>query len=330
MLQRGIFILDIEIELAWGMIDQKINKEKVRNVSEKARSYLSYVICVLEKYNIPVTWSILGHLILNHCECRSGVPHPEMPRPSYKWLKRDWYAYDPCKTIREEPAFYGKDILDKIVNYAFETKIPHEFASHSFSHQIFGDPGCSREVAEAEVDRCGVLMEENYGIKPKVFIFPRNCVGNLDVLQRNGFIAFRGRIPHIIHYSESESGLLNKLRKYASLASYLISFYLTVPPPVASPSREHSLFSVPLSMCYNDKPFIPLRLIVLKAMKGLNKAIREKKIFYLCTHLVNFGATSNIKQFLGGFEQILEYADKLRRRNELEITTLRELAEKGS
>lgn len=327
MPSKGVFLLDIEVELAWGMIDEKMNKRKVRNASKKVRIHLEDVIHLLERYEVPVTWGILGHVILDRCDCRSGVPHPEMPRPSYTWMKRDWYEHDPCKELSEEPAFYGRDITDKIVHYMSQIKIPHDIACHSFSHQLFGDPGCSREVAEAEVKRCIELIEENYHIKPKVFIFPRDYPGHLDVLQKNGIIAFRGRIPHAITYSESGGGVSNSLRKYACLANHWTSFYLATPPPVVTPMQEHGLINIPASMSYNKKPFIPLRLITSKAKKGIEKAIEKREIFHLYTHLMNFGEVSNVKKFFEGFEEILSCADLGRRRDELETTTIRRLAE---
>lgn len=324
---RGIFLLDIVIELAWGLIDRKINRAKVRIASESARALLDDVINLLEKYSIPVTWGILGHVVLDHCNCKSGMPHPEMPRPSYRWMKRDWYEHDPCRKLVDEPAFYGRDITDKIVDYTSQSKIPHDIACHSFSHQLFGDPGCSQEVAEAEIKRCIQLMSENYGIEPKVFIFPRDYPGHLDILQRNGFIAFRGQIPHVVTYLESGRGVWNLIRKYTSLATYLMSFYLTIPPPVVSPRKEHGLINIPASMCYNKKMFIPLRLITSKAKNGIKRAINERRIFGLYTHLLNFAQAPDTKAFLGDFEQILAYADLCRSKNELEITTIRGIAE---
>lgn len=326
-MSKAIFLLDIEVELAWRVIDKRIRKEKLTRESEKVRELLGDIIQIVDKYSIPVTWGVLGHIMLDRCNRRSGVPHPEMLRPTYKWMKRDWYAYDPCKNMTEEPAFYGRDITDRIFNYALKSKTPHDIACHSFSHQLFGDKGCSEELAEAEIGQCIRLLTELYGIRPMVFIFPRDYPGHFDVLQKNSFIAFRGQIPRVITYLESGGGAWNTMRKYISLASYLISFYLGIPAPVVSPKRQNGLVSIPASMCYNKKPFVPLRLVVSKAMKGLNRAVKEKKIFHLYTHLINFGEAPDSKVFLQGFEKILASADFHRKRRELEIGTIRNIAE---
>lgn len=325
--RKGIFLFDIEVELAWGFIDQKFNRDKMERASLNARKHLNTILSLLDKHKIPVTWGVLGHITLDHCE-RANMPHSEMPRSSYQWLKLDWYEPDPCATLEDEPAFYGKDIVDRVVNFASKSTVSHDIACHSFSHQLFGDPGCSEEVAEAEVKKCLEIMEENYKIRPRVFIFPRDYTGHLDVLKRNGFVAFRGPIPHIITYTLAR-GTGNTLVRYASLASYWASFCFRVAPPVVQHFNEHGLINIPGSMCYNKKPFIPLSLIKAKALKGMERAVKENKIFHLYTHLINFGLAPNIKAFLKSFEEILAFADLLRTKNQLEITTIRKFAESG-
>jgi len=324
---KGVFLLDIEVELAWGIIDKRIDRKSLRNASEKVRKYLDNILFLLNRYTIPATWGIVGHLMLSRCESTSNMPHPEMPRPSYAWMARDWYENDPCKTLAEEPAFYGKDIVDKIVEYTGKKQNPEDIACHSFSHQLFGDVGCTRAVAEAEIKRCSSLLEENYGIRPRVFIFPRDSAGHLDILRNEGFISFRGSIPRSINYSETDQGILVRFRRNVSLAIYLASFYASIPPPVVSPKIENGLVNVPASLCYNKKRFIALNLIVKKAKKGIDRAVKEKKIFHLYTHLINFGVAPNPEAFILGFEEILAYANSKREENRLDITTLHRLAE---
>lgn len=323
---RAAFILDIEVELGWGTIDEKINKEALKKTAKKVRERLDIILNLLNQYSIPVTWGIVGHLILNRCEGELGVPHPEMPRPSYKWMNSDWYTNDPCKTLADEPAFYGKDIIDKIVNHTINATSSDEIACHSFSHQLFGDPGCSEVVAQAEVKRSVSLLKQYYGIRPRVFIFPRDSVGHLDILRKEGFLAFRGPISHVVSYSETERGIPGLLRKYSSLAIYFASFYLSISPPVVDPRVENELINIPASLCYNKKPLIPLSLIVHKAKKGIDRAVKEKKVFHLYTHLINFGTAPDPSAFIKGFESILAYANLKREENQLGITTIQRLA----
>lgn len=307
---RGIFLLDIEVELAWGMLDLRIDRENMIRICQRARMHLDSIFGLLEKHSIPVTWGILGHLLLHGSGRESEASHPETH-----------------KSLNDESAFYGKDITDKIVKYVLETELPHDIACHSFSHELFGDPRLGKTVAEAEVRRCVRILRETYGVTPKVFVFPKNDVGYLEVLSTNGFIAFRGPIPQIVDYSEHTTGIKNSVCKYASLTSQFASFYLRTPPPMVKAKKENSLINIPASMCFNKKPLLPLRLVLQKAMKGIDKAVRERKVFHLFTHLVNFGQPQKGMVFLKSFEKILAHANLCRERSRLEITTMRKLAE---
>lgn len=324
---KGVFLLDIEVELAWGIIDKRIDRKRLRSTSERVREHLGSILLLLDRYAVPATWGIVGHLMLSRCASASSMPHPEMPRPSYTWMTRDWYENDPCTTIAEEPAFYGKDIVDKIIEYTGKKQDPEDIACHSFSHQLFGDTGCTKAVAEAEVKRCLSLLEENYGLQPRVFIFPRDSVGHLDILRDEGFASFRGSIPRSIKYSETDERIISRFRRNVSLAVYLASFYASIPPPVVRPKIENGLVNVPGSLCYNKKRFIALNLIVKKAKKGIDRAIKEKKAFHLYTHLINFGVAPSPADFILGFEEILAYASSKREKNQLDIMTLHRLAE---
>lgn len=330
---KGVFLLDIEVELAWGIMTSpsrtKVNSKKLEEAARNIRERLKITFEVLENYEIPATWGILGHVLLDRCERNldSKLPHPDMPRPSYKWIETDWYWFDPCKTISEEPAFYGKDITDKIIDFTSKTKVKHEIACHSFSHPIFGDKNCNEKVAEAEVKKCIHLLRENYSIVPRVFIFPRNSPGHLNILRRNGIKAFRGPIPNAIKNLESEGGLVNSLRKHSSLALEFLSFYLETPPPLVMPSKEQGLVNIPASLCFSKPPFIPLRLVITKAKKGIQMAVKNKKIFHLFTHDINFGIVVDFKEFFEGFEEILKCAQTYWKRDELELTTMGRVAE---
>ena len=307
----GIFLLDIEVELAWGMLDIGMNKEKMINISQRARTHLQSIIDLLEKYNISVTWGILGHLLLHRSVGESKASHPEIPR----------------KSPNDESAFYGKDVTDKIIKYVLKTKTPHDIACHSFSHMLLGDPKLDKMVAETEVKRSVQILKETYGVVPKVFIFPKNDVGYLEVLKMNDFIAFRGPIPQLIDYSETARGIKNSVRKYVSLTSQLAAFYLKIPPRVVEPKEENGLINIPASMCFNKKPLLPLGLVLHKAIKGIDRAIRERKVFHLFTHLVNFGQPPEGTAFVKSFEKILAYANLCREKGGLEITTMRKIAE---
>ena len=319
-------MLWIEVELAWGRVHRRqLDLPKLARISMNAREILDSLLNLLEKYNVPVTWTILGHLLLTHCS-RGGVddpPHNDMPRPNYSWLKDDWYKYDPCTDIQRDPAWYGKDIVDRIIEYVKGSKVLHDVGCHSFSHQLFGDPGCEEELARAEIKKCIELMKSQYGITSKVFAFPRDYVGHIGVLKEFGFIGFRDTPPKLYPCLQLERTVSNLAKTYGSWFIQALSYYFLYPPHVVTPRESlPGLWAVPGCLAYSKKPLIPLRLVTLKAIKGINRAIREGKIFCMYTHLRNFGETDNL---LSHFEEILSYVNEKRGEGVLEVKTMIEL-----
>jgi len=322
----NVFMLGIDVELAWGLVHRKkIDLLKVKRKSMNVREILHTLTSLLDRYNIPVTWSILGHLLLDRCNKGSmnDLAHPDMPRPNYSWLRDDWYRYDPCTDIHRDPAWYGKDIIDRITKYVEKTKTFHEIGCHSFSHQLFGDPGCGEELARAEIQKCVELMKKEYNIVPKVFTFPRDYVGHLNVLKELGFIAFRDTLPKLYPCLKMEKTATNFMKTYSSLFVQFLSYYSFFPPHVVTPREAiPGLWSVPGCLAYSRKPLIPLKLVTFKAMQGIRKAIREAKIFSMYTHLSSFDENRYV---LLDLQKILSYVSKKREEGKLEVKTMTEL-----
>lgn len=327
----GIFMLWIDVELAWGLVHKrKLDLPKLTRISIRARETLDSVINLLEKYSVPATWTILGHLLLDHCS-RGSVndsPHIEMPRPSYSWLKVDWYRYDPCTDVQTDPAWYGRDIVDRIVEYVEKSRVPHDIGCHSFSHQLFGDSGCGEELAKAEVKKCVELLKSQYGIAAKVFAFPRDYVGHIGALKDFGIVGFRDTPPKLYPCLPLERTISNFVKTYFSLFIQFLSYYIFFPPHVVT-ARESlpGLWSVPGCLPYSKKPLIPLRLVTFKAIQGINRAIREGKIFSMYTHMRNFGEDDRL---LSDFEKILSHVNRKREEGALEMRTMTELVKELS
>lgn len=321
---KGTFILSIHVELAWGFLERSKMEKKHIEAIGKVREILDPLLKLISDYAIPVTWAILGHLFLDHCEC-TDRPHPDMPRPNYSWFEGDWYKHDPCGHITEAPLWYGKDIVEKIIKFASNNPTRQEIGCHSFSHPIFGDSGCSEELARAEIDKCLEIMKKK-GLRPRTFVFPLNNVGHIHVLKEKGFSAFFGGIPQLIERRGLEKSSLNLVRKYASLGMEFLSYYALLPPHVVLPRQVlPELLEIPSSMCFNKKKAIPMSLVVLKAKKGIRDAADQRKCFNMFTHLHNFG--SDPPTLFESFEKILSFADRKRKEGNLEITTTERLVE---
>ena len=306
-MENGTFTLSLDTELIWGVVHWA-RKEHEQSVL-KAREIISELLELMDKYHIPATWAVVGHLFLDKCEIRGGRKHADMPRPNYSWLKEDWYDVDPATNLKADPLFYGKDIVEKIIS----TKTKHEIGCHGFSHIIFDERGCSAEVADAELKKCRQLAQ-SFGITLSSMVFPQNSIGHLKILKENGFKCYRG--PEPLWYE--------KYPKLVRKAVHPIDVALAVKPPVVEPIQAlPGLWNIPGSMLYLScdgiRGMVPVSARVAKAKKGIDLALQEKKIFHLWFH--PFNIASNMQQMLAGIEEIFSYAER-KKSEGLEIKTM--------
>jgi len=145
---------------------------EVRNLKgTNERANFPYILRLLEEYAIPVTWATVGHLFLESCERGAGgVAHPNMPRPPVNGrFQGDWYTHDPCTNFREDPLWYAPDLIQDII----ESNVPHEIATHSFSHIDFSPRYSNRELVQREIEECIRVMEP-FSLRPRSLVFPHN------------------------------------------------------------------------------------------------------------------------------------------------------------
>src|SRR6266700_2913773 len=96
-MKKGIFCISIDLELLWGRKDMDYSKFIKR--TKKERIIIKKLLLLFKKYNIPVTWAVVGKLYEG-----------------------------------KDPLWSAKDILKWIKN----DKI-HELASHTYSHEIISE-----------------------------------------------------------------------------------------------------------------------------------------------------------------------------------------------
>lgn len=312
-LSKGIFTISLDVELAWGSFD--INQ--VYNYSEhfdKTREIIQELLQLFENYKISATWAVVGHLFLESCNQQGRIPHPDLVRPDHEWFQDDWFSEDPCTNLDEDPYWYGRDI----VRYILDCDIDQELASHSFSHVIFGDNGCSEETAQTEIEKCQELAEQ-IGVKLSSFVFPRNSVGQLDILAKKGFCCYRGKNNRWYEKEKRIPDLVSKPLRFLEEALSLV-------PPTSTPRRKSDLLEIPGSMQYRPVEhlwrFIPIRNRVKRAKKGLETAANRNEIFHLWFHPFNLG--KGTEKLLSGLEDILDYSRSLEQEDRIEILPMKE------
>lgn len=306
---RGVFVVSLDFELIWGTLDL-FGPERFRRACEKERSeVIDRLVDLFSEFDVQATWLVLGHLMLDCCGSESGKKHPEIVRPSHEWQRADWFDHDPGGSEDDRSIFLGRSLIEKIR----ACPVSQEIGCHSFSHVIFGDPGCSAETAESEIE-ASLAAARGLGVEMQSFAFPRNEVGHLDLLRKHGFTCYRGPEPHWYERASMPMVVRRAARSLGVLAA-------TEPPVVLPEETESGLWNIPGSMIYFPmhglRKHIPVSLRVKRAIKGLNAAAREKKIFHLWFHPTNLA--DGTEEMFAGLRRIFEHASLLRSRDQLSI-----------
>lgn len=310
----AVFVLSLDTELAWG------NFERVKDPLKKTQMFrtrycIQQLLDLLETYNIRATWAVVGHLMLDACHPdENGVKHPQAIRPAYSWHPGDWFEDDPCTSLQENPLWYGMDIVNKIRSCT----VPQEIASHSFAHQIFGDPGCHWACADTDI-RLAVYAAQALNIQMDSFVYPKNSIAHQTVLAKYGFRIYRGEGTEWYH--RFRHPLLRKILHF-------LDDLLAVPPAADTLHRDNdNLFYTNGNMMYQSmeglRKLIPLRARVRKAKMGINKAVAQGKIFHLWLH--PFNLASDPTRLLAGLEEIFKHVKNLEDAGRLVNLPMREL-----
>jgi peptidoglycan/xylan/chitin deacetylase (PgdA/CDA1 family) len=162
------------------------------------------------------------------------------------------------------------DVSGKIIEDLLDSNVKHDIGAHGYSHRSFKE--FSTQEAEDELKKIQESLGR-FGVNPKSFVFPRNQVAHLDLLEKFGYKCYR----------EAAGGFFGDCM--------LIE-------------KKNELFNIQPSL-YLNVSFSPT---ILK--KLLDVAIAKKAPLHLWFHPWSFGETDNkIEKFAQKvFEPFLKYA----------------------
>ncbi len=312
---RGTMVLSLDLELSWGRFD-KTPVEVLSAESLAERQQIKRFLALLDQYEIPATWAMVGHLMLKHC-VRDGTGHVHtetMPHARYSWYPREWYSYDPCTNVSLAPGWYGPDIVEWIR----AARVHHEIGSHSFAHIVFGDPECSVSTAEADI-KAAIEVAACNGITLNSFVFPRNRIGHLETLRRLGILAYRGEDAPVIGKGY---GLL--LRPVNFLRQVLAIPMEPVQPEEVLPG----LWNIPGNHFFLPRKgirrILPRGGQALRAKRCIDKAVRLGQLYHMWFH--PFDLLTDSDAMFSGLETVFSYARGLRKEGLLDILTMEDYA----
>ena len=295
---KAKLIISLDTELLWGYVDFPLDKmvTLIKEDKTKGRENIKFLLDIFERYNIPCTWAMVGHLLLDQIEHENELS--TQTRSNY--LKDRFHNSSYYSSIKEDPLYCGKDILDMILN----SRIEHEIGYHSFSHVDFSK--CSNIVAEKEIQH-GVSIAEKYSINLKSFSFPNNKIGHIDTLKKYGFSVFRGQT---ILKAQLDQNYF--VRLFNSSIDKIISY-------PTEPIWLDGIWEIPGSMFFGDTTF--KYSVLTKAKLGVNRAISSESIFHVYLHPHDLLLYNSLKSDL---EKFLGFVAKKRDDGKIEILTMGE------
>ncbi|MCF7885425.1 MAG: polysaccharide deacetylase family protein [Candidatus Marinimicrobia bacterium] len=194
--EKGGLIISADFELAWAFRYSKEFEDPAVAALHKAqiaRKNFPVLLGLFKKYNIPITWATVGHLLLEECK---SVTHEWMHRIQHfenrcwKFSHGDWFDHDPYSNWKKDPEWYAPDLIKSIV----DSQVEHEIGMHTFSHIDFSDKICSQQVADDEMKACKNVFN---GYEPISMAFPAGTWGNREVLQKYGIKIYRRKIDNL-------------------------------------------------------------------------------------------------------------------------------------
>lgn len=293
----GSVVISLDAELGWGFHD--LEDPPIDRVESGRRGW-KRMLSMLEHYDVPATWAVVGHLMLESCD-GDHAAHPAPPG----WFERERTSWRDRPDLR-----FGTDLVDGVI----DADVDHELASHSFSHVLFGEPSTTRELATAEFERSQEIAAD-WGHSLESFVYPRNDVGHRDALAESGFRAYRGRSPT----PDGVRGLVD---------SRVRNRTLLVHPAL----DEHGLVNVPASIFLFGFEG-PARTVaesvwedpmVVQARRGIDEAAAGDGVFHVWLHPNNLTTERDDERM----RTIVEYIAEKREETPLTVETMGDVADR--
>ena len=296
----GRVVISLDAELAWGFHDlDDVPGQRIQNARSGWRAALS----LFDRYEIPATWAVVGHLCLGSCD---GT-HADHPAPA------DWFDRDPGGSAADADRWFAPDLVEAIRRAA----VDHEIGCHSFSHVLFDAETTDEALADAELD-AALDAAARLPDSPKSFVFPRNRVAHRDRLAEHGFTSYRGRKPR----EAGEDSVLRAPRK-------AVRSVRGRAPPVVDPAvDEWGLVNVPASLYLFEFEtrlggLLPEHPTVRRARAGVDAAAESSGVFHLWLHPNNLIGDPQRERL----RAVLQYIDSRRREGAVSVETMQSIAE---
>lgn len=300
-LKPGIFVISLDYELMWGLIDlESANQYKESNV-RNVPGVVESMVALFEKYDVKATFATVGMLMCdNKDELLRFAP---ALKPQYSNANLSPYGNYLSKLgVKDKEVHFAPESI-RLLKSSYSIEI----GSHTFCHYYCWEDGQTIEQFEEDI-KAAVAVAKVKGIDIKSIIFPRNNVNEdyLKICKKYGIESYRG---NALRYYNKTRGRIHELynRVCRFVDSYIpISGFNSYKLDEQKKSCDSPL-NIPASRFfrpYNKRLSLLEPLKVLRIKNEIKYAARHGEVYHLWWHPHNFGA--NIEQNLKELETVLK------------------------
>lgn len=301
----GQFIVSLDCEGKWGMADSLRPYHQELTDRALAEVY-QYFVSTFRRYEIPATFAYVMAFTLTPVE-RERFRDRLSPQAGVddQWMEHFWRA----QARGDYEGWFQPAALELVRQDG-----RHEIACHSFCHRPLDDATTSEAAARAELAAAGEVARIKQ-VSLKTFIFPRNAVGNLNVLTERGYLGYR-----------------EALRRPAGVAGRVVNlgaeFNVAAGGQRTKLPRPDGLVPIPAGHFFNwrfgARRSVPVAVTIAR-WKHMINSVREGQVVHLWLHPHNMITAPETKI---AFEAVLEYAARQRDKGQLKIVTQQQYSER--
>jgi peptidoglycan/xylan/chitin deacetylase (PgdA/CDA1 family) len=248
VMSTGDFCISIDLELAWG-IWHKPSPEYHARCAELERTIVDKLVELFDKYEVGVTWAIVGRLI------------------------------DSASDSSKDKIWYAPDLIERVQR----ARVRHDIGSHSYSHPYFDQTDREQLRADLQAAR---RVHDQHGLPFVSFVYPSNLVAHTDLLREAGIRVFRS--DDIGWHASVRLRLGDMAGRVANFADKVVPIPPAVVRPIDHGGLIELPTSMLLLSKKGLRRAVPRASLVAKALFGLERARRSGGLFHLWFHPSNF------------------------------------------
>jgi len=278
------FVLSLDCEGKWGVADSLTASHRCKLTDDRLAGAYDAILRLLDEYDIAATFAFAGLFSQTAAQFARLRPLVEaFAKNAPDYLRPALHDID----ASQGSGWHGAHLVGGVTS----ARAGHEIALHGVTHVPW--TSMSEELAEAELalfERLEAPVRQS-----QTFVYPRNLVAHVDMLERRGMLGYRTATPG--------------RSRAASLASEFNIF-----PRPESPVASHALVPIPGGFFLNwrsgPRRLIPPAVTLHRARRLLDRAISAGEVVHYWLHPENIAtAPATLSVLRGLIEEVARRRD---------------------